>query len=178
MQGTIERCSGRRVRNHAGRKAMIDFFSDRAEHHTELGHAQATRFCLCRAPKLLKEAFGNWKGRVEICGGSLFCLLRQNQIGGLGRGSIHAPEDNLPASPNGLEKTNTRHRTAFRGNPIIECPAPEASRQMRTDLCLDERIGDSARADTTRFVILGCKLGPIIHRHRSFSLRPIKLIPF
>lgn len=105
MQGTIERCSGRGVGNQAGRKAMIGFFSDRAEYHTELGHAQATRFCLCRAPKLLDEAFGNWKGLIEICGRSLFGLLRQNQIGGLGRGIIHAPEDNVPEQPKDLEKT-------------------------------------------------------------------------
>ena len=42
----------RRLEGHIG------FFSDRAEHHTELGHAQATRFCPCRAPKLLEEASG------------------------------------------------------------------------------------------------------------------------
>jgi hypothetical protein len=33
-------------------------------------------------------------------------------------------------------------------------------------------LGDFARADTTRLVILGCNLGPIMYRHRSFSLRP------
>jgi|ERR1700728_1357944 hypothetical protein len=57
MLGTIECCSGPGIGNQADRKARIGFFSDRAEHLTELGHAQVTRFWLCRAPKLLDEAF-------------------------------------------------------------------------------------------------------------------------
>ena len=111
MEGAEECSFLRKIGNNARRKTIVDLFAESEEDDAELLAAQAVALRLSRAPKLLNDAGReslNWKCRLLRYSGWLLGGHGQDQIGGLGRCRIHAPEDTASAPQSAQEKATTR----------------------------------------------------------------------